>query len=103
MKVAVQKVIMIKKMWLPDDMINEILSFLFFDIVQHTGKIKRETIAFLKETHVRYEDVNQERKICYWGISFFPYANLQINNVTCMRCGNFVNLEINICKCTKKS
>ena len=101
MKVAVQKVLVIKKMWLPDDMIGEILSYLFFDIVKLTRKIKYETLAFLRETHVRYEEVYQDSQFCYWGISFFPYANLQLNNITCMRCGNFVNLERNsFCKCT---
>ena len=100
MKVAVQKVLVINKLWLPDDMIHEILSFLFFDIVELTRRIKRETMNFLRETHVRYEEANHTLRLCYWGISFFPYENLQINNVTCMRCGDFVNLERNICKCT---
>ena len=100
MKVAVQKVLVLKKMWLPDDMIHEILSFLYFDIVTLTRKIKHETLAFLRERHVRYEEVNLDYQLCFWGISFFPYANLQLNNITCMRCGNFVNLERTICKCT---
>lgn len=104
MKVAVQKVIIIKKMWLPDDMIHEILSFLFFDIATLTRRIKNDTLAFLSASHVRYEEINHNLKLCYWGISLWPYANLQINNVTCIRCGNFVGLErICNCKCTKKS
>jgi hypothetical protein len=100
MKVAVQKVLILKKMWLPDDMIYEILSFLFFDITKLTRRFKNETMTFLKETIVRYEDIDLPSRVCYWGISFFPYANIQINNVTCMQCGNFVGIEI--CKCTKK-
>lgn len=103
MKVAVQKVLIIKKMWLPDDMIYEILSFAFFEITTFTRRILRDTMSFLKEVHVRYEEANPENQLCYWGISFFPYANLQINNITCMRCGNFVSLDTNICKCTKKN
>jgi len=92
MKVAVQKVLVIKKIQLPDEICDEIMGYLFYDIVERTKTKKRELNMFIERNIIRYEEYNITTNMCVWGLSFFPYDqnNTQIHNMNCTMCGDFL-------------
>ena len=97
----VNKVIAVRMMRLPDEICEEILTYLFYDIFERTTRKTRELNVFIKRCIVRYEENVQTERICVWGIGFFPYDNFQIQNISCTICGNFLNKASRIlCKCT---
>jgi hypothetical protein len=90
MKSAVQQVLVIRKMQLPDEICDEIIAYLFYQIVERTNKKKRELNVFIKRNIIRYEEYNITTNMCVWGLSFFPYDNTQIQNMNCTTCGDFL-------------
>lgn len=90
MKVAIQKVCVIRLLLLPDEICDEIMSFLFYKIVERTKTIKRELNGFIERNVIRYEEYNSDLNMCIWGISFFPYDEFRIQNMNCTICGDFL-------------
>jgi len=98
---VVNKVIAIRKMRLPDEICEEILTYLFYDIFERTKRKTRELNVFINRCIIRYEDYDTTARICVWGIGFFPYDKFQIQNISCTICGNFMNEARSVlCKCT---
>lgn len=89
-KIAVQKVLLIRKMYLPDEICDEITAYLFHEIEKITHVKKRELNMFIERNIIRYEEYNITANMCVWGLSFFPYDNFQIQNMNCMSCGDFL-------------
>ena len=90
MKLAVQKVVIIRLLSLPDEICYEIISYLFHKIVDIARTKKRELNKFIQNHIVRYEEFNLDTNMCVWGLSFFPYDNTQIQNMNCTMCGDFL-------------
>ena len=90
MKSAMGKVLMIKLIPLPDDMLYEILCFLFHDIKETIVKLKYKLHTSITTDLVRYEEFNDEIKTCVWGLDFWPHENVEIRNIHCTVCGNFI-------------
>ena len=90
MKLAVQKVCVIRLMHLPDEICDEIISFLFYKISEITKTKKRELNGFIERYIIRYEENNPALNMSIWGISFFPYDKFQIQNMNCTLCGDFL-------------
>jgi hypothetical protein len=107
LQVAVQKVLVIRKMQLPDEICDEIISYLFYEIMERTNAKKRELNEFIKHNIIRYEEYNITTNMCVWGLSFFPYDNARIQNMNCTICGDFLfsryekktNSQHKSCKC----
>lgn len=96
MKIANKKVLLIMSLPLPYDMAYEIISYLFCDTATIANRLKRNVNEFIETNIVRYEEYDPIMKWCIWGISFFPYQNMQIQNTNCTVCGNFVDHS---CRC----
>lgn len=100
---VVKKVLAIRKLRLPDEICEEILSYIFHDLVERTNIKKRTLNSFIGRYIVRYEDDNAANMICVWGLSFFPYDSFQIQNINCTACGNFIKNKTKcpkmLCKC----
>lgn len=90
MKSAVQKVLVIRKMQLPDEICDEIIGYLFYQIIERTKTKQRELNRFIARSIIRYEEYNTTTNMCVWGLSFFPYDNTQIQNMNCTMCGDFL-------------
>ena len=90
MKCAVQKVILIKMIRLPDEICDEIMAYLFHEIVTITQKKKKELNRFIERSIIRYEEYNPTINMCIWGVSFFPYDKTSIQNMNCTVCGDFL-------------
>ena len=95
-KIANEKVLLIMSLPIPYDMALEIISFLFYDSVSRVNLLKRNLNEFIQTNIIRYEEFDPVMKWCIWGISFWPYQNIQIHNTNCTICGNFVNHS---CRC----
>lgn len=92
------KVLLIMSLRIPYDMAYEIISFLFVDSITARSKfLKRNLNSFIGTNIIRYEEFDQGLKWCIWGLSFFPYDSVQIQNTNCSVCGNFI--KILSCRC----
>lgn len=90
MKLAIQKVLVIRKIQLPDEICDEIMAYLFHDIVERTNFKKRELNMFIQRNIIRYEEYNITTNMCVWGLSFSPYDKTEIQNMNCTMCGDFL-------------
>lgn len=92
------KVLLIMSLPIPYDMAYEIISFLFIDSITGRSKLlKRNVNSFIKTHIIRYEEFDHHLKWCIWGLSFFPYDDVQIQSTNCTVCGNFIKLSL--CRC----
>lgn len=92
------KVLLIMSLPIPYDMAYEIITFLFHDTILRAKHLKGKLNEYINVNLVRYEEFDPNVKWCIWGISFFPYQNLQIQNTNCTVCGDFVDYSRS-CRC----
>ena len=104
MSIVVRQVVAVKLINLPHEICDVILTYLFYQIAERTRARKNVLTNFIKTNMVRYEDYNKTSEICVWGLGFFPYDSLQIQNVNCTVCGEFLDTPASkrvhaFCKC----
>lgn len=92
------KVLLIMSLPIPYDMAYEIITFLFHDTMLRAKRLKGTLNEFIQLNIIRYEEFDASMNWCIWGISFFPYQNLQIQNTNCTVCGDFIHYSRS-CKC----
>ena len=93
MKLVIKEILAIRQLPIPDDMIYEIISFLYREISHVTKRLKYQLLPSINTDLIRYEEFDLHHKLCIWGIGLTYNLRLNIINHTCTTCGNFITIE----------
>ena len=94
----------INKLWIPDDMINEIKDYLYINAAEVLRKFYKRylnrSITALWVNHSPYTDIyGRDRQVVYSIGHVYGGGNIQIHGTVCLTCGDFDHRHNNMNGC----